>query len=211
MRKRTMVVWILALAIAISVHAITAAMPSVELHALISAMISLVIAVLAVRENESATTSEHGIFELASANARYMAVVWAWAAVTVTLTYASVLHWADWWHYAMPISGAAVLYLCFANLMDKGTESTTAMRALKLARFLAIVQLVGAVATIVGLIGTGKLAFASHVRVANLARDWAANDIFFFGATALAVISAVALKSYNRALDSEGAAEGVAA
>lgn len=211
MRKRTMVVWILALSIAVSVHAITAAMPSVELHALISVMISLVIAVLAVRENERVLTSQNDIFDLAAANARYMAVVWGWAAVTVTLTYASVLHWADWWHYAMPISAAAVLYLCFANLMDKGNESTTANRALKLARFLAIVQLVGALASIVGLIAGGKLAFASHVSIANLARDWAANDIFFFGATALAVISAVALKSYHRALDSEGATEGVAA
>lgn len=211
MRKRTMVVWILALAIAISVHAITAAMPSVELHALISAMISLIMAVLAVRENERELRSDNDIFDLAATNARYMAVVWGWAAVTVTLTYASVLHWADWWHYAMPISGAAVLYLCFANLVDKGTESTTAMRALKLSRFLAIVQLVGALAVIVAFIASGKLAFASHASVANLARDWAANDIFFFGATALAVISTVALKSYSRALDHVGAAEGVTA
>ena len=115
MRKRTMVVWILAVAIAISVHAIAAAMPSVELHALISAMISLVIAVLAVRENERALASENDIFDLAAANARFMAVVWSWAAVTITLTYASVLHWANWWHYAMPISGAAVLCLCLGS------------------------------------------------------------------------------------------------
>jgi hypothetical protein len=211
MRKRTMVVWIMALAISISVHAITAAMPSVGLHALVSAMITLVIAVLAVRENERALTADSDAFELASTNAHYMAVVWAWAGLTITLTYASVMHWSSWWYYAMPIGGAAVLCLCFANLMVKGSEGTTATRALKLARFLALVQLVGAVAVIAGLIATGKLVFASSASTAALARDWAANDIFFFGATALAVISAVSIKSYNRALGADPAGEGVTA
>lgn len=211
MRKRTMVVWIMALAISISVHAITAAMPAVELHALISAMITLVIAVLAVRENERALMVGVDAFQLASTNAHYMAIVWAWAGLTITLTYASVMHWPDWWHYAMPIGGAALLYLCFANLMVKGTEGTTAARGLKIARFLAIVQLVGALAVIVGSIASGKLAFASSHTVATLARDWAANDIFFFGATALAVISAVAIKSYNRALGADHVGDGVTA
>lgn len=211
MRKRTMVVWIMVLAISISVHAITAAMPSVELHALISAMITLVIAVLAVRENERSMTADGDAFELVSTNAHYMAIVWAWAGLTITLTYASVMHWPNWWHYAMPIGGAALLYLCFANLTVKGTEGTTATRALKIARFLAIVQLVGALAVIVGSIAGGKLAFAKSYNIASLARDWAANDIFFFGATALAVISAVAIKSYNRALGADHAGERVAA
>lgn len=211
MRKSTMVVWILALTIGISVHAVTAATPSVELHALLSAMISLIIAVLAVRDNERMPGSQGEIFALAATNARYMAVVWGWAAVTITLTYASVLHWPDWWHYAMPISGAAVLYLCFANIVEKGTQSTTAVRALTLARFLAIVQLVGALSIIVGLIAGGKLAVVSGPSAGNLARDWAANDIFAFAAAALAVISAVALRSYSRALDRAAAPESVAA
>lgn len=211
MRKRTMVVWIMALATSISIHAVTAAMPSVELHALISAMITLVIAILAVRENERAQTADGDAFELASTNAHYMAIVWAWAGLTITLTYASVMHWPDWWHYAMPIGGAALLYLCFANLMVKGTQGTTAVRALKIARFLAVVQLVGALAVIAGSIASGKLAFATSYTIPSLARDWAANDIFFFGATALAVISAVAIKSYNRALVVDPVGEGVTA
>jgi hypothetical protein len=79
------------------------------------------------------------------------------------------------------------------------------------------VQLVGAVAAMAGLILDGKLPFLpglpslieGHYRVG--AKDWAANDVFFFGAAALAIISAVALRSYNRALGTDRSTIGFAA
>ncbi|MEZ5925422.1 MAG: hypothetical protein R3D57_13660 [Hyphomicrobiaceae bacterium] len=217
MRKRTMIVWTMALVIGMSVQAIASAMPSVELHALISAMICLVIAVLAVRENEAAPRSDADVYALSATNARYMGIVWAWGAVTLTLTYALVLHWPEWWHFVLPFSAAAVLCLCFANLLTKGIEKSTAERILKISRFLAIVQLVGAVAAMVGLFIDGKLPFLTgmpsliegHYRLG--AKDWAANDVFFFGAAALAVISAVALRSYNRALNTDRSSVGLVA
>lgn len=200
MRNRTMVVWILILAIAISVHAVTAAMPTIWLHALISAMVSLVIAVLAVRENETPITSDAGVYALSASNAHYMGVVWSWAAVTVALTYGLVLQWPEWWHFVLPFGAAAILCLCFANLMTKGAENTTPERALKISRFLAIVQMVGALAVMAGLILGGKLPFLSGTPSAQAAREWAANDVIFFGATALSAIGFAALRSYNRAL-----------
>jgi hypothetical protein len=217
MRTSNMVVWTMALTIGISIQAITAAIPSVGLHAIISAMISLVIAVLAVRENDKAVTSDAEVYALSAVNARYMGVVWAWAMVTLTLTYGLVLRWPEWWHFALPFGAAAILCLCFANLLANSAEGSTAGRILKISRFLAVVQLVGAIAAMVGLLVDGKLPFLSglpsliegHYRVG--AKDWAANDVFFFGAMALAVISAVALRSYNRALGSDRSAMGFVA
>lgn len=202
MQKSTMVVWILTLAVAMSVQAITAAMPSIWLHTLISAMISLVIAVLAVRENEKPVASDTEAFALAATNAHYLGIVWSWAAVTIALTYGLVLQWPQWWQFVVPFGAAAILCLCFANLMTKGAENTTPERALKISRFLAIVQMVGALAAIVGLILGGKLPFLSGTPSAQAPREWAAHDVFFFGAMALSVIGFVALRSYNRALGS---------
>lgn len=203
MRNRTMVVWILILAIAVSVHAVTAAMPTIWLHALISVMVSLVIAVLAVRENEKPITSEAEAFALSATNAHYMGIVWSWAAVTIALTYGLVLQWPQWWHFVMPFGAAAILCLCFANLMTKGAQNTTAERALKISRFLAIVQMVGALAAIASLILGNKLPFLSGTPSDQAARDWAANDVIFFGATALSAIGFAALRSYNRALGAD--------
>jgi hypothetical protein len=56
---------------------------------------------------------------------------------------------------------------------------------LKLARIVAIVHLAAMVITVVGLIVDGKM-----VRFLNPRhQDWAAQNIFFFGAIALAAIS----------------------
>lgn len=200
MRNSTMVVWIFTLVIAMGVQAITAAMPSIWLHALISAMVSLVIAVLAVRENETPVTSDAEAFALTATNARYMGVVWSWAAVTIAMTYGLVLQWPQWWQFVVPFGAAAILCLCFANLMTKGAENTTAERALKISRFLAIVQMVGALAAIAGLILGGKLPFLAGVPSSHAAREWAAHDVFFFGAMALSAIGFAALRSYNHAL-----------
>lgn len=217
MRKRTMVVWTMALAIGIAVQAIAAATPSVEVHALISAMIALVIAVLAVRENENAIATDADVYALSATNAHYMGTIWSYAAVTIVLTYGLVLQWKEWWHFVVPFSAAAILCLCFANLLTKGAGNSTAERILKISRMLAIVQLVGAIAAMAGLTLDGKLPFLpslpslieGHVRVG--AKDWAANNVFFFSAAALAVISAVALRSYNRALGSDRSAMSFAA
>lgn len=217
MRTSSMVVWTFSLALGISLLAITAVLPSIWLHTLLCALICLVIAILAVRENEAAIATETEVYKRSATNARFMGVVWTWGAVTLTLTYGLILHWQEWWHFALPFGAAALLCLCFSNLLQKGASDTTAERALKISQFLAIVQLVGAAAAMVGLFIDGKLPFISgmpsliegHYRAG--AKDWAANNIFFFGAVALVVISAVAIRSYNRALGGEHSAAGLAA
>jgi hypothetical protein len=66
---------------------------------------------------------------------------------------------------------------------------------LRWARFLAILQLVGMIVVMLGLLIDGKM-----VRFLNPRHtDWAANNIFFFGALALAVISGYGLKANKHA------------
>jgi hypothetical protein len=67
---------------------------------------------------------------------------------------------------------------------------------LKLARYLAMAQLVGAAVVMVGLLVDGKMwRFKTAAGQRAGWEDWAANNIFFFGALALASISWLALQS----------------
>ena len=65
---------------------------------------------------------------------------------------------------------------------------------LRIARYLAIVQLVGMVVTMLGLIIDGKMVRFLTLRFT----DWAANNVFF-GALGIAVISAYALRNNKHA------------
>ena len=66
---------------------------------------------------------------------------------------------------------------------------------LRIARYLAIVQLAGMVITMLGLIIDGKMVRFLTPRFT----DWTANNIFFFGALGIAVISAYALQHNKHA------------
>ena len=70
---------------------------------------------------------------------------------------------------------------------DAGKEDET---LLKLGRYLAWGQLFGMIVVVAGLIIDGKMTRFLVPRHG----DWAANNIFFFGAVALGAISAYALK-----------------
>jgi hypothetical protein len=66
---------------------------------------------------------------------------------------------------------------------------------LRRARYLALIQFVGMIVVMLGLLIDGKM-----VRFLNPRHtDWAANNIFFFGALALAAISGYALKTNKHA------------
>jgi hypothetical protein len=104
------------------------------------------------------------------------------------VTYQLVLSWHEWWQYVLAGIGVATLCLLFASMMAKdaaaGRQDQT---LLNLARYLTIGQLAGMVIAMIGMIIDDKMPRDPAEP------DWAANAIFFFGAAALAVISANAL------------------
>lgn len=200
------VIWIAAIAIASSLLIVTAGLGAVGLNALVAALISFVIAILAVRDNERIISSDADVYALASLNARYMAVTWGWAAVAVAMVYMSAITWPEWWHFCVGFCAAALLCLCFSNLLtSEGASQVSGDRVLRLSRILSIVQLVACVVAIIGMVVDGKVPFLNMPSLiegkTRLGEPyWAAHNIFVFGAAALAAISTVSLMSYNRAL-----------
>jgi hypothetical protein len=79
--------------------------------------------------------------------------------------------------------------LLFAATMSKDAErGKNDATLLKLGRILTIVQFVGTVAAVIGLMVDPDKQFLNVEK-----RDWAAQTIFLFGAIALAALSAAAL------------------
>lgn len=166
-------------------------------HAGIAAATALIVAGFAVRQCRVLLAKAASASEIASSNAWYMGVIWGWGTLALIATYGTgVLVWNEWWHFVLAFAVAAGLSLYFANALKKdalvGKEDDTMLR---IARYLAIVQLVGMVITMLGLIIDGKMVRFMTLRFT----DWAANNVFFFGALGIAVISAYALRHNKHA------------
>jgi hypothetical protein len=118
-----------------------------------------------------------------------MALVWAWAALSLLLTYVVALSWIEWWQYVLGAGAIAALCLFFARMLARDAAAGREDQAmLKLARYLTVGQLVGMIAAMIGLVIDDKMP-RSHEQP-----DWAASAIFFFGAASLAIISLNALR-----------------
>jgi hypothetical protein len=192
------VYWLLGVAISVPALAITAAgrPNNVQLayaHMAIAAVVSLVFAVMAIRECRSMLGTGAAPFEVAGANARSMGIVWAWGALTLVITYGTgLLAWKEWWHFFIAFAVAAALCLLFyATLKRTARSGQQDETTLRWSRYLAMVQLIGMIVVMLGLLIDGKMVRFLNPRYT----DWAANNVFFFGALALALISGHALKA----------------
>lgn len=180
-------VWAATLAGAVAVvsYAATLGQPA---HLALTALVCLVlaaIAVLARRRQVEQGASEPAV---AATTATGMALLWAWCGVSMLVTYQLVLSWHEWWQYVLAGIGVAALCLLFASMMRKDAAAGRRDETiLKIARYLTIGQLAGMVIAMIGMIIDNKMPRDPSEP------DWAANAIFFFGAAALAAISADAL------------------
>ncbi|HEX7074095.1 MAG TPA: hypothetical protein VF226_08655 [Hyphomicrobiaceae bacterium] len=166
-------------------------------HAAIAAATALLVAGIAVRQCRTLLAKAASASEIASSNAWYMGLIWGWGMLALIVIYGTgVLVWKEWWHFVLAFGLAAALSLYFARVLKNdalaGKEDETMLR---IARYLAIVQLAGMVITMLGLIIDGKMVRFLTPRFT----DWAANNIFFFGALGIAVISAYALQHNKHA------------
>ena len=191
----SMLIWLPVVVGSLAVMAIAAGGRAVYLHMLAAAVVALTLAYVALRENRQATargTSEAGI---AALNARFMGIVWTWGALLMLITYGVVgVVWKEWLHFFLALVVAAGLSLGFAVLLDRDAAAKNGDKTLvNLARTLAKVQLVGMVIVMLGLLIDGKMWRFLNPRHG----DWAANNIFFFGALAIACISLVALRTQS--------------
>ena len=196
-----MVFWMLTIGVSVALLVITAAAkPSAPhmayAHMLIAAVVAIVFALIAIREIRSMVSTGASRPAVAAASARYMGFVWTWGALALLITYSiGILYWNEWWHFFLAFAAAAGLSLAFARMLqrdaDAGKEDET---ILKLARYGGIAQLVGMLIVVFGLLIDGKMTRFLVERHT----DWAGNNIFFFGALALAAISGYSLKVSGR-------------
>lgn len=157
-------------------------------HMAIAALVCAAFVLLALADRRRRVESGSSEPALAGATAVSMALVWAWAGLSMLVTYQLFLSWHEWWQYVLAGIGVAALCLAFASMMAKddaaGRRDDT---LLNIARYLTMAQLAGMIIAMVGMIIDDKMPRNPSEP------DWAANAIFFFGAAALAAISANAL------------------
>ncbi len=193
-----MILWGLSISASAALLVLTAALRPEGVHMayahmLIAAAVCICIALLYIKDNSALRKAGAGPSALAALTARYMGTVWSWAALALAVTYATnILTWREWPHFLAASIVVAGLCLLFAAMLQKdanaGREDATMLR---LGRILTWVQLVGVSLAVVGLLIDGKMTRFMTLRYT----DWAANNVFFFGALAIAAISAHALRT----------------
>lgn len=161
-------------------------------HLAVAAVTGLLLAGLAIAENRRLHAAGASKNAVSSVTGRHMAVVWLWGAAGLLITYLFFRHWPEWWTFfaAFLVLGLVSVFFSVQSARDeRAGRDDPAMQ--KLARGLTIGLLVGMVVTMAGLLIDGKM--TRFLDPTERWEDWAANNIFFFGAFALALIGANAL------------------
>lgn len=189
----SILIWMLGIAISIAALVVTAAVKSYYLHMAIAALISILFALSAFGESRSIGATEAvPTGQLASTNLRHMGLVWAWGAITILVTYGfGILSWREWLHFFIALIVMAGLSLFMSATLKKDSDSgTDDQTMLKIARGYAIFVLAAMVITMIGLLVDGKLwRFTTAAGQRINSQDWAATNIFFFGALALGAVA----------------------
>jgi hypothetical protein len=186
----SVLIWFTAFTIALVVTVLSAASDNHALHLGVTAIVSLGIAIVGVQSYRTLAQSGASRSALASSTARTVGLVWIWAALALVLTYQFILVWRE--AITFTIGLLIIGGLCFglSVMFRKDAEAGHEDEAmLKFARILNVIVMVGMAITMIGLVADGKFVFIKSVT----AQDWAANNIFFFGAFAVACLSAHAM------------------
>jgi hypothetical protein len=196
-RNAPVILWMFMIAVNVALLVITAAAKAGDVrmayaHMIVAAVICGLFALAAMRDTRRLIGADASRAAIAAKSAQYMTYVWAWGALGLIASYGfGVVSWREWWHFflAFAVAGAAAMF--FVNLLQRDAVAGKTDKAiLKISRYLAGFQFFGMLAVVLGLIIDGKMTRFLIPRHG----DWAANNIFFFGALALMAISAYALK-----------------
>ncbi|MEQ8822885.1 MAG: hypothetical protein RIC14_00775 [Filomicrobium sp.] len=194
----SLAIWMITLTISLAAIILSAAGGQDAVHTAAAALIGLAIAAMAVAENwkqRKAGASENVI---SASTARQMGLVWVWGALSLFVTYFFILSWKEWLVFTGAFAAVGILCLLFAAALDNDEKKgRTDPTMLNLAWYLSIGQIIGMVLAMVGLVIDGKFPVTTEANIGW--QDWAANNIFFFGALSIAIITANALYTRKQA------------
>jgi hypothetical protein len=189
----SMVIWAIGIVLSVAVLVVVAAMQQFYLHTAIAAIVGIGFALASRSEVRAADDNEQGV----ALALRHMGCVWAWGTLGLVATYApGVLTWREWWQFCIAFALLAGLSLLLAATLrkDAATGAVDPM-FVKVARGFAIFILIAMIITMVGLLIDGKMwRFFTVPGQKPGSQDWGANNFFFFGALAQALISASIIK-----------------
>ncbi len=161
-------------------------------HMGLAALVAVSFAASFFKANTALRTSGASQSAIAATTSRYVGYVWGWGAACLLTVYATgVLSWREWLHFTVAALVLSAASLIFATMLQRDADAGRDDAALlKLGNLLAKIMLVGMIAAIVGFLVDGKMVRFLNPRFT----DWAANNVFFFGAVSLAAITGYALK-----------------
>lgn len=199
----SMIIWMLGIGVSVAALVITAAQKMFFVHMAVAALISILVALVSLGESRAADADANAGGAGIDIPLRHMGLVWTWGALALLVTYATdILSWREWWQFFIAFFVLAGLSLFLSATLRKDAQSGAGDEMLvKVARGFSIFILVAMLITMAGLLIDGKMwRFSTIAGMRRGSQDWAANNIFFFGALALAAISWNAIKMTGRQL-----------
>ncbi|MBU2534098.1 MAG: hypothetical protein KKB37_15260 [Alphaproteobacteria bacterium] len=164
----------------------------VSAHLVIAALICTAMSLLAIGESRKLINSGASQMMVAGTLTRFMGLIWAWAALALSITYGTgILEWSSWLQHFLGAVVLSGLCLFLSRILHEGADAGAEDPGLlRMSRYIAAVTLFMAVVA-VGLFGVMRLQDMPIVEQGV----WAANNVFLFGAIALAAVSSYLLKA----------------
>ncbi|MEM9029030.1 MAG: hypothetical protein AAGC70_11735 [Pseudomonadota bacterium] len=196
-----MVIWTLTIGVSVALLIVTAAARGVDVtygyvHMGLAFGVALVMALTAIREVQALERGGASPTVRSATLARYMALVWIWGALALAATYLpAILTWKEWAAFfgVFAVLGGVSMFLSW-RLSDPATATISGASLYSISRYLAMGQFIGMLIVMIGLVIDGKMTRFLADQAPGW-QDWAANNYFFFGAMALAIISAYGLRA----------------
>lgn len=187
----SMIIWMLGLGASIAALIVTAAMKLYYVHMVVAALVSILVALAAFQEARSVADAPQRRAMLASTGFHYVGFIWSWGALALVATYLFILQWREWWQFTIAFMVLAGLCLFISSaLRHDGEAEASDTTMLKIGYGLSIFFMVAGVIVMIGLLVDGKMwRFTTTAGQRPGSQDWAANNIFFFGALAVAAVS----------------------
>lgn len=183
-----MVFWMLGIAFSAGAMVLTVALAAHLAQFALAAIIVTFIAISAIRDY-SALDGEHPS-RRAAVLARYMGMLWCWAAMSISLIYGFLMQWSAWYGVFFVLVMGAGLCLFIANVLERdAAEDALDSRMIGLVNLIAKIQFGATCVAVGGLVAFGKLSVDAFGGDAK----WAAVNILLCMGLALAGLSGFAI------------------